>query len=236
MGLYDRNYQTQNQNIGLAQGAFANDNALVGFVKTTYKFFAASLLFATIGAIVGFMNFALVTDPAVRIGLIVAEIVAFLGLLFLRKSPGLNVALLFVFTFLTGITLVPLLGLVLARQGVGAIAQAFGMSTIVFGVMSIFALKTKADLANMGKMLLISLIVVVICSLVNLFLGSPMFQVLIAGAAVVLFSLFVAYDTQNIVRGLYADPVQAAVSLYLDFLNIFVSLLQLFGILGGKDE
>lgn len=236
MGLYDRNYQTQNQNIGLAQGAFANDNALVGFVKTTYKFFAASLLFATIGAIVGFMNFALVTDPAVRIGLIVAEIAAFLGLLFLRKSPGLNVALLFVFTFLTGITLVPLLGLVLARQGVGAIAQAFGMSTIVFGVMSIFALKTKADLANMGKMLLISLIVVVICSLVNLFLGSPMFQVLIAGAAVVLFSLFVAYDTQNIVRGLYADPVQAAVSLYLDFLNIFVSLLQLFGILGGKDE
>lgn len=236
MGLYDRNYQTQNQNIGLAQGAFANDDALVGFVKTTYKFFAASLLFATIGAIVGFMNFALVTDPAVRIGLIVAEIVAFLGLLFLRKSPGLNVALLFVFTFLTGITLVPLLGLVLARQGVGAIAQAFGMSTIVFGVMSIFALKTKADLANMGKMLLISLIVVVICSLVNLFLGSPMFQVLIAGAAVVLFSLFVAYDTQNIVRGLYADPVQAAVSLYLDFLNIFVSLLQLFGILGGKDE
>lgn len=236
MGLYDRNYQTQNQNIGLAQGAFANDNALVGFVKTTYKFFAASLLFATIGAIVGFMNFALVTDPAVRIGLIVAEIVAFLGLLFLRKSPGLNVALLFIFTFLTGITLVPLLGLVLARQGVGAIAQAFGMSTIVFGVMSVFALKTKADLANMGKMLLISLIVVVICSLVNLFLGSPMFQVLIAGAAVVLFSLFVAYDTQNIVRGLYADPVQAAVSLYLDFLNIFVSLLQLFGILGGKDE
>lgn len=236
MGLYDRNYQTQNQNIGLAQGAFANDNALVGFVKTTYKFFAASLLFATIGAIVGFMNFALVTDPAVRIGLIVAEIAAFLGLLFLRKSPGLNVALLFIFTFLTGITLVPLLGLVLARQGVGAIAQAFGMSTIVFGVMSIFALKTKADLANMGKMLLISLIVVVICSLVNLFLGSPMFQVLIAGAAVVLFSLFVAYDTQNIVRGLYADPVQAAVSLYLDFLNIFVSLLQLFGILGGKDE
>lgn len=236
MGLYDRNYQTQNQNIGLAQGAFANDDALVGFVKTTYKFFAASLLFATIGAIVGFMNFALVTDPAVRIGLIVAEIVAFLGLLFLRKSPGLNVALLFIFTFLTGITLVPLLGLVLARQGVGAIAQAFGMSTIVFGVMSIFALKTKADLANMGKMLLISLIVVVICSLVNLFLGSPMFQVLIAGAAVVLFSLFVAYDTQNIVRGLYADPVQAAVSLYLDFLNIFVSLLQLFGILGGKDE
>lgn len=236
MGLYDRNYQTQDRNIDLAQGAFASDDALVGFVKTTYKFFAASLLFATIGAIVGFMNFALVTDPAVRIGLIIAEIAAFLGLLFLRKSPGLNVALLFIFTFLTGVTLVPLLGFVMQRSGVSAIAQAFGMSTIVFGAMSIFALKTKSDLANMGKMLFISLIVVVICSLVNLFLGSPMLQVLIAGAAVVLFSLFVAYDTQNIVRGLYSDPVQAAVSLYLDFLNIFVSLLQLFGILGGRDE
>ena len=104
--------QTQKApNIGLAQGAFANDNALVGFVKTTYKFFAASLLFATIGAIVGFMNFALVTDPAVRIGLIVAEIVAFLGLLFLRKSPGLNVALLFLFLhFLLALRLCHYLG------------------------------------------------------------------------------------------------------------------------------
>ena len=232
MALYDRQTTTiESRNV-----AFNTESALVNFVKTTYKFFAASLLFATIGAVIGFMNFELVMRGDVRIGIFIAEIAALIALMFMKKTSGLNVFLLFVFTFLTGVALVPLLGFVMAKSGVAAVAQAFGMTTIVFGAMSIFAIKTKSDLANMGKMLFISLIVVVICSLINLFLGSPMLQVAISGAAVILFSLFVAYDTQNIVRGLYESPIQAAISLYLDFLNIFVSLLQLFGILGGRDD
>ena len=102
--------------------------------------------------------------------------------------------------------------------------------------MSIFALRTKKDLASMGKILFIALIVVVIGSLINLFLGSPILQVAIAGVSAILFSIFIAYDTQNIVRGLYDSPVTAAVSLYLDFLNLFVSLLQLLGIFGSREE
>lgn len=233
MALYDRNLNNTMAN--QAQMAYADENALVSFVKTTYKFFGASLLFATIGALIGFQNFTFVVEY--RIGIFIAEIVALIALFFLRTKSALNVALLFVFTFLSGVTLVPLLGYVVSRSGLGAVWQALGMTTIVFGVMSIFALKTKKDLANMGKMLFISLIVVLVCSLLNVFLlqSSP-FQVIISGACVVLFSLYVAYDTQNIVRGLYDSPVLAAVNLYLDFLNIFISLLQLIGILGGSDE
>lgn len=234
MALYDRNINTNNATLE-GNIAYADESALVNFVKTTYKFFGASLLLATIGALVGFQNFAFVLEY--RIGIFIAEIVALIALFFLRAKPAVNVALLFAFTFLSGVALVPLLGYVISRSGLGAVWQALGMTTIVFGVMSIFALKTKKDLANMGKMLFISLIVVLVCSLVNVFfLNSTPFQALISGACVILFSLYVAYDTQNIVRGLYDSPVLAAVNLYLDFLNIFISLLQLIGILGGNDD
>lgn len=232
MALYDRNL---NNATATSQMAYADESALVNFVKTTYKFFGASLLFATIGALIGLQNFAFVLEY--RIGIFIAEIAALIALFFLRAKPAINIALLFVFTFLSGVTLVPLLGYVVARSGLDAVWQALGMTTIVFGVMSIYALKTKKDLANMGKMLFISLIVVFVCSLINVFfLNSTPFQALISAACVVLFSLYVAYDTQNIVRGLYDSPVLAAVNLYLDFLNIFISLLQLIGILGGNDD
>ncbi|WP_120952529.1 Bax inhibitor-1/YccA family protein [Helicobacter sp. L8] len=234
MALYDRNTSNTQFNPGLEASAQLNDTALVSFVKTTYKFFAASLLLATIGALVGFMNFQVVNQY--RWAFFIAEFAALFGLMFTRNMPTLNLLMLFAFTFLSGITLVPLLGFVIARTGAGAIWQALGMTTIVFGVMSVYAIKTKSDLANMGKMLFIALIVVVVASLINLFLGSPMMQVAIAGVSVILFSLFIAYDTQNIVRGLYATPIEAAVALYLDFFNVFVSLLQIIGIMGGRND
>lgn len=225
MGLYDRNYMGNLHTS--AQSAAEADSALVKFVKTTYIFFAASLFFAFVGAVFGLMNLDLVDEY--RMPIFIAEIVALFGLMFSRSKPGLNIAMLFIFTTLTGLAITPLVAMV-AKSGAGAVVMAFAMTTIVFGVMSIFGLKTRKDLANMGKMLFIALIVVFVCSLINLFLGSSMFQVLISSAAVILFSVYVAYDTQNIVRGLYSSPVDAAINLYLDFYNIFVHLLSLIGL------
>ncbi len=229
MALYDRNYT----GVDVGAVAEARDSALVNFVKTTYKFFGASLLIATIGALVGFMNFEMVLQN--RMVIFVAEIAALFGLMFSRSKPGLNIAMLFVFTFLTGLAITPLLGFVLVVNGSAGVVSAFAMTTIIFGVMSIYGIKTKRDLASMGKMLFISLIVVMVCSIVNIFVMDMGFQAIIAGAAAILFSMYVAYDTQNIIRGLYSSPVDAAISLYLDFYNIFVSLLQIFGILGNRD-
>ncbi len=226
MGLYDRNY-TNNVNT-TAEYTAARDTALVKFVKTTYIFFGASLFFAFIGAMIGFYNLQLVFEN--RMLLFVAEIAALFGLMFSRSKPGLNIAMLFIFTTLTGLVATPLVAMVAAKAGAGAVAMAFAMTTIVFGVMSIFGIRTRKDLASMGKMLFITLIVVFVCSLVNFFLGSSMFQVLISSAAVILFSMYVAYDTQNIIRGLYTSPVDAAISLYLDFYNIFMNLLALIGL------
>ncbi len=222
MSLYDRNYTSS------ADIAFeTSENALVNFVKQTYKFFAASVLFATIGAYIG-MGFVQYMTMPVFIGLVVLEFALLFGLMFFKSKPVVNVMLLFAFTFITGVTLVPLLASVLSlKGGASIVAQALLMTTIIFGVMSFFALKTTKDLANMGKMLFVALIVIVIASLVNLFLGSPLLQVIIAAVGAVIFSLYIAYDTQNIIRGRYDSPVMAAISLYLDVLNLFISLLQL---------
>ncbi|MFP6009054.1 Bax inhibitor-1/YccA family protein [Helicobacter pylori] len=230
MALYDR----ANSRNAYAEDSVLHESELVSFVKTTYKFFAGSLLLATIGALLGLMNFQAVVQY--KWVFFIAEIGAFFGLMFSKSKPGLNLFMLFAFTSLSGVTLVPLLGMVIAKAGLGAIWQALGMTTIVFGLMSVYALKTKNDLANMGKMLFIALIVVVVCSLINLFLGSPMFQVVIAGASAILFSLYIAYDTQNIVKGMYDSPIDAAVDLYLDFLNVFISILQIIGIFSDRDK
>ncbi|OOC20554.1 hypothetical protein BZK18_07540 [Helicobacter pylori] len=230
MALYDR---ADSRN-AYAEDSLLHESELVSFVKTTYKFFAGSLLLATIGALLGLMNFQAVVQY--KWVFFIAEIAALFGLMFSKSKPGLNLFMLFAFTSLSGVTLVPLLGMVIAKAGLGAVWQALGMTTIVFGLMSVYALKTKNDLANMGKMLFIALIVVVVCSLINLFLGSPMFQVVIAGASAILFSLYIAYDTQNIVKGMYDSPIDAAVSLYLDFLNVFISILQIIGIFSDRDK
>ncbi|NHB51576.1 Bax inhibitor-1/YccA family protein [Helicobacter pylori] len=230
MALYDR----ANSRNAYAEDSVLHESELVSFVKTTYKFFAGSLLLATIGALLGLMNFQAVVQY--KWAFFIAEIAALFGLMFSKSKPGLNLFMLFAFTSLSGVTLVPLLGMVIAKAGLGAVWQALGMTTIVFGLMSVYALKTKNDLANMGKMLFIALIVVVVCSLINLFLGSPMFQVVIAGASAILFSLYIAYDTQNIVKGMYDSPIDAAVSLYLDFLNVFISILQIIGIFSDRDK
>ncbi|PUD27535.1 BAX inhibitor (BI)-1/YccA family protein [Helicobacter pylori] len=230
MALYDR---ADSRN-AYAENSLLQESELVSFVKTTYKFFAGSLLLATIGALLGLMNFQAVVQY--KWVFFIAEIAALFGLMFSKSKPGLNLFMLFAFTSLSGVTLVPLLGMVIAKAGLGAIWQALGMTTIVFGLMSVYALKTKNDLANMGKMLFIALIVVLVCSLINLFLGSPMFQVVIAGASAILFSLYIAYDTQNIVKGMYDSPIDAAVSLYLDFLNVFISILQIIGIFSDRDK
>jgi modulator of FtsH protease len=66
-------------------------------------------------------------------------------------------------------------------------------------------------------------------------LQSPILHILIQAAVVMLFSVLVIYDTQNIIRGAYETAIDGAVALYLDFLNIFTALLQLFGIFGNDD-
>ena len=243
MSLYDRNYiqnRAANQSHermereAYEEVGVRSEADLATFVKKTYQLFAASCLAATAGAYVG-----IGMAPAIQSwywGLVILEFAMLFGLMFTRKQPGLNLAMLFGFTFMTGLTLTPLLSVILAMPGGGSIvAQAFFLTAVVTGGLSLFAMNTTRDFSGMGKGLFIALIIVIVASVINIFLGSPLLQVVIAGVGALLFSAFILFDTQRIIRGEFATPVEAAVAIYLDVLNLFISLLQLLGIFGREE-
>ena len=231
MSLYDRDYARQShyEDVGAR-----SEGKLVSFIKETYKLFAASMMAGAVGAYVG-IPFA-ATIQSWFIGLVILEFALLFGLFAVKHKPGINLVVMFGFVFMTGITLAPLLARTLGMSGGGAIiGNAFAMTSVIFGAMSFFAIKTTKDFTGYGKPLMIALFVVIGFSLVNLFLGSPLMSIIISAAVVFLFSILVVYDTQNIIRGAYETPIDGAIALYLDFLNIFTSLLHLLGIFGGDE-
>ena len=235
MSLYDRNYDNQTLHSEEFSGVRRDETALRSFVKQTYQLFAASMLAGTVGAYVG-MGMAS-TIASFYWGLVILEIALIIGLNFAKNKPALSLGMLFAFTFITGLTITPLLSAVLNMPGgAGIVTNAFLMTSAAFAGLTLFAMSTKRDFSTMGKMLFIALIVVIVGGIVNIFVGSPLLQLAIAGVSAVLFSFFILYDTQNIIRGNYDSPILAASALYLDFLNLFISLLQILGIFGSSDD
>jgi len=121
----------------------------------------------------------------------------------------------------------------------GSIFTAFMGAAVLFGTMSLYGYFTKRDLSNMGTMLMVALIAIIIASLINMFIGSSVFQMIISAIAIVIFLGFTAYDTQQIREMVSVEtdePVEiiGALTLYMDFINLFLNLLQLIGI--GKDD
>jgi uncharacterized protein len=117
----------------------------------------------------------------------------------------------------------------------GSIFTAFMGGAVLFGTMSIYGYFTKKDLTSIGSFMFVGLIAIVIASLINMFIGSTVLQMVISALAIVIFMGLTAYDTQNIRQIVSHDSdtgreeVLGALSLYLNFINLFLSLLQLFG-------
>lgn len=208
---------------------FANITSISSFVKQTYQLFALSLLSATLGAYIGLGIVPVVTTWFW--GLVILEFVFLIGLYFAKHKQGLNYLMFFLFTFVSGLTLTPLLAHFIGHGNGNIVINALALTTVAFGGLSVFAMNTKKDFSTMGKMLMITLIVVIVASILNLFIHSSIFQLVIASISSILFSFFILYDTQNIIRGEYETPIEGAIALYLDFLNLFVNLLQILGII-----
>ncbi len=232
MALYDRDYTNNTINAGYAH---ETESVSVNFMKKTYQLLAASMVAASVGAYVT-MPYA-VEIMQYKWFIFGAELlILFFGLGMSKGKPGLNLFMLFAFTFLTGVSLVPLLASLIGAGSGGTIGTAFLMTSVLFGALSIFAINSKSDFSNWGKPLFITLIIVVVASLVNYFiLKSPIMHIVITAGILLLFSIFTIYDTQNIANGAYDSEVDAAISLYLDFLNMFTAILQLLGLFPGDD-
>jgi FtsH-binding integral membrane protein len=120
----------------------------------------------------------------------------------------------------------------------GSIVSAFMSAAVLFGVMSFYGYFTKKNLDSVGQFMFIGLIAIIIASIINIFIGSTVMQMVISAIAVIIFLGLTAYDTQKIREMVSYDndgkaEVMGALTLYLDFINLFLNLLQLFG--GRKD-
>lgn len=230
MALYNRDYTS-------AEAGYVQEGASVSFMKQTYQLLAASMLAAALGAYLTLPFAAVIATPVVKWSLFIFVIfMLWAGLGMTRNKPGLNLAALFILTFAMGVMIVPMIAMLIGMGKGAIIGNAFLMTSVLFGALSLFAINSKKDYSSWGKPLFITMIAVFVLSLINvLVLNSPIFSVIISAAVLLLFSIYTIYDTQNIANGAYDSPVDAAVSLFVDFFNMFVHMLHLLGIFGSDD-
>jgi FtsH-binding integral membrane protein len=168
---------------------------------------------------------------------IFAPLAAIFGVgMVLANNPSKGVAQLCLhgFAALMGLSMAT----IFAVFTMGSIVSAFMGAAILFGVMSGYGYFTKQSLDSMGKFMIVGLIAICIASIVNIFIGSTVMQMVISALAIVIFLGLTAYDTQKIREEVSMDTSDAvevcgALTLYMDFINLFINLLQLFG--GRKD-
>lgn len=230
MALYDRDYNNNTANVANETTAVVATS--VTFMKQTYQLLGASMVASALGAYLTMPYVATISQYKWFIfGFVM--LMVFFGFNATRKNPTLHLMALFVFTFALGVMIVPLLAMIIGQGNGALIGNAFLMTSVLFGALSLFAINSKSDFSSWGKPLFITMIVIFVASLVNIFiLHNPLMHVIITAGILLLFSLFTIYDTQNIANGAYDSPVDAAVSLFLDFFNMFTAILQLLGIMG----
>ena len=164
---------------------------------------------------------------------IFAPLVAIFGIsAVLANNPSKGVAQLCLhgFAALMGLSFAT----IFAVFTMGSIVSAFMGAAVLFGTMSFYGYFTKRSLDSMGKFMIVGLIAICIASIVNIFIGSTVMQMVISALAIIIFLGLTAYDTQQIreelsVETTDAAEVRGALTLYMDFINLFINLLQLFG-------
>lgn len=164
---------------------------------------------------------------------IFSPLVAVFGVgMILSNNPSKSIAQLCLhgFAALMGLSF----AMIFAIFTMGSIVSAFMGAAILFGCMSFYGYFTKRSLESLGQFMFVGLIAICIASIVNIFLGSSVMAMVISALAIIIFLGLTAYDTQQIREMVSVDTspateVSGALTLYMDFINLFINLLQLFG-------
>lgn len=219
--------------------ASARDRSII---KNVYLWMTAGL---SLTGVVAFglssnqaLMIALVSNTMLFIGIIIAELglVMFLSARIQKMSATAATFAFALYAFLNGITLSVIF---IAYTGT-TISLAFFTTAATFGGMSLYAMTTKRDLSGMGHYLMMGVLGIVIVSVINIFLKSPAVYYMISYVGVVVFMGLTAYDTQTILKwsansGSVSEEqyikisIMGALKLYLDFINIFLFMLRIFG-------
>ena len=169
--------------------------------------------------------------------IIILDLIVVIAFTALRRkvSPLVAKILFLVYSIISGITL----SSIFLVYEIGSIGMVFLSSALMFGLLAIYGYVTKTSLTSLGKILLFALIAVVIMSIINMFIGNSSFSIFISIVSIVIFLGLTAYDMQKLkaVYNYYENDeaelskasIYGALDLYLDFINIFLDLLRLFG-------
>jgi hypothetical protein len=210
------------------------------FIRRVYNWMALGLALTAITALFavnGGMVYSLVRNPMIMLVLIVGELglVIALSAAIGRIQSSTAIFMFFAYSFLNGLTL----STVFLVYTKASISSTFFITASTFAVMSVYGYTTKSDLTSLGSFLMMGLIGVIIASFVNFFFKSPAFYWLITYAGIAIFVGLTAYDTQKIKEMGYAGfagtederkgAVIGALRLYLDFINLFLLFLRIFG-------
>lgn len=202
-------------------------------IKNTYILLSATLLFSAVMAGVSLM----MRMPPMT-GLLSLGGAMLLMWLVLPKvaNSAKGLWVVFAITGLLGFGLGPTLSYYLAlSNGPQIVATAFGGTGVIFLGLSGYALTSRKDFSFMGGFLVAGLLMVLVAALANIFLAIPALSLAISAVVIMIMSGFILYDTSRMIHGGETNYILMTVSLYLSIYNIFVSLLQLLGMLGGED-
>jgi modulator of FtsH protease len=222
------------------------------FLKRVYGLFTASIIFSAIGAMVALYGGLSSSQAVLRVGgklVTVPPLVAFfrehyfigflvmMGAVFgasmVRHVKGLNLLALFGMATVIGVVIGPAIFFATIAAGAGntlsasPVRDAFILSTLGFSGLTAYALTTRKDFSYLGGALSMGLWVIIGASILNIFLGSTVGGLAIASVGVLLFGAYVLYDTSRLLHSDEEDAVGGAISLYMDFLNIFLFLLRI---------
>ena len=209
-------------------------------LRNTYWLLALSMLPTVAGALVGMsLNFialfqaAPIMTPLLMFGVMIGSLFVVTAL----RDSAWGVVALLGFTFIAGLMLTPILTVAAGfRNGGQLVALAGGMTGAIFFGMATLATVSKRDFSFLGKFLFIGMILLIVASLANLFFAVPAVSLTISAIAVMIFSLYLLYDINRIVRGGETNYVTATLGVFLSLYNIFVSLLHLLLAFSGQRD
>lgn len=208
-------------------------------LRNTYWLLALSMIPTILGAMIGLgtgFNRIMSASPGASV---ILFLVGAFGLMFMverNKNSSAGVAFLLAFTFFMGLMLSRMLGFVLGMaNGAQLIMLAFGGTAAVFGTMATIATTTRRDFTHLQKFLLIGVVILLVAAVANIFLQLPALMLTVSVMAIGIFSVLLLVDLQRVVNGGETNYISATLAVYLDVYNIFVNLLMLLGIFGGRD-
>ena len=232
------NYVSNNARPTTVNEQIVYDEGLRHFMLSVYNNMTISL--AISGAIALFVSMtpslmSAIWGSPLKWVVIFLPLVMSLGFTFLVDKISSSTARTFLFVFAAAMGLS--LSSIFAVFKMGSIVQVFFISAATFGAASLYGYTTKRDMTNIGSFLIMGVIGLVIASVVNIFLQSSMFAMIVSCLAVLIFTALTAYDTQelkNIYDSQYDEEMEksgviGALGLYMNFINIFVHLLQIIG-------